>query len=129
MKTLWPDTQAKRHIDYTPDRTKLTYYKPTGKQIDAHARALEMVIAAIKDVTDRHITWAVAQSAAFRDHRPKWKKLAFKFKGMGQGYPKSVYFFKRQYEESLLSILSLQVSKSWYKNDADFFCEGRRFDT
>jgi hypothetical protein len=115
MKTLWPDTQAKRHIDYTPDRTKLTYYKPTGKQIDAHARALEMVIAAIKDVTDRHITWAVAQSAAFRHRGPKWKKLAFRFKDMGMGYPKSEKVLKRRYEDALLSILHQQITKNCYK--------------
>jgi hypothetical protein len=128
MKTLWPDTEAERHIDYTPERTHVTYCKPTGSQIDDHARALQMVAAALDDVIDRRITWAVAQSAAFRDRGPKWEKVSLMLKGMGQCYPKSVYLLKHRYEESLLSILSQQVSKNWHKNDADLFCELRRFD-
>jgi hypothetical protein len=128
MKTLWPDTEAERHIDYTPERTHVTYCKPTESQIDDHARALQMVAAALDDVIDRRITWAVAQSAAFRDRGPKWEKVSLMLKGMGQGYPKSVYLLKHRYEESLLSILSQQVSKNWHKNDADLFCELRRFD-
>jgi hypothetical protein len=94
MKTLWPDTEAERHIDYTPERTHVTYCKPTGSQIDDHARALQMVAAALDDVIDRRITWAVAQSAAFRDRGPKWEKVSLMLKGMGQGYPKSVYLLK-----------------------------------
>ena len=128
IKSLWPDTEAERHIDYTPDRTKVTYCKPTGKQIDDHERALQIVAAAIDGVTDRTIIWAVAQSAAFRERGPKWRLLALKFKDMGMGYPKSEKVLKHRYEESLLSILSLQVSKNWHKIDADLFCEGRRFD-
>ena len=53
-----------------------------------------MVAAALDDVIDRRITWAVAQSAAFRDRGPKWEKVSLMLKGMGQGYPKSVYLLK-----------------------------------
>jgi hypothetical protein len=115
MKTLWPDTEAERHIDYTPERTHVTYCKPTGSQIDDHARALQMVAVALDDVIDRRITWAVAQSAAFRERGPKWKKLAFRFKDMGMGYPKSEKVLKRRYEDALLSILHQQLYKNCYK--------------
>ena len=88
LKTLWPETASERNIDYKPDRTVVTLCKATNKQVDAHSRALELVIKAIADPTDRRIVWAVAQSAAFRERGPKFKKLAHKFKGMGGSYPK-----------------------------------------
>ena len=115
MKTLWPDTQAERHIDYKPDHTQITYCTPTGPQIDAHEKALQMVTAALDEVIDRRVTWAVAQSAAFRHRGPKWKKLAFRFKDMGMGYPKSEKVLKRRYEDALLSILHQQLYKNCYK--------------
>ena len=65
MKTLWPDTEADRRIDYTPDRNHITCFKPTGKQIDDHARALQLVTAGIDDVIARRVVWVVASSAAF----------------------------------------------------------------
>jgi hypothetical protein len=116
MKTLWPETEAERHIDYAPDWTRVTYCKPTGRQIDNHALALQMVTAGIVDIIERRITWAVAQSAAFRSRGPKWKKLAFEFKGMGLGYPKSKDALRHCYEEALLNILCHQLSKSCYKS-------------
>jgi hypothetical protein len=115
MKTLWPDTEAERHIDYTPDFTTVTYCKPTGKKIDDHARALQMVTAALDDVIDRRFTWMVSHSAAFREQGPKWRKLPLMFKGMGLGYPKSIKVLKRRYEDALLSILHQQITKNCYK--------------
>ena len=115
MKTLWPDTAAERHIDYKPDHTQITYCTPTGQQIDAHSRALQMVTAALDDIIDRRITWVVAHSAAFRERGPKWKKLASRFKDMGMGYPKSEKVLKRRYEDALLSILHQQLYKNCYK--------------
>jgi hypothetical protein len=84
-----------------------------------------MVTAGIDDIISRRVTWAVAQSAAYRDHGPKWKKLSFTFKGMGLGYPRSKKVLKRRYEEALLSILYQQLSKSCYKFMGS---QGRRFD-
>jgi hypothetical protein len=115
MKTLWPDTEAERHIDYTPDFTTVTYCKPTGKQIDNHSKALQMVTAGIDDVIVRRVVWVVASSAAFRGRGPKWKKLTFMFKGMPKGYPKSKDALRHCYEEALLSILYLQLSKNCHK--------------
>jgi hypothetical protein len=96
---------SERNIDYKPDRTVVTPCKATNKQVDAHSLALELVIKAIADPTDRRIVWAVAQSAAFRERGPKFKKLAHKFKGMGGRYPKGWRGLKMRYEEALLSIL------------------------
>ena len=70
-----------------------------------HSLALELVVNAIAGPTDRRIIWAVAQSAAFRERGPKFKKLAHKFKGMGGSYPKGWRGLKKRYEEALLSIL------------------------
>ena len=72
---------------------------------------MELVVKAIADPTDRRIVWAVAQSAAFRERGPKFKKLAHKFKGMGGSYPKGWRGPKKQYEEALLSILYAQQYK------------------
>ena len=111
LKTLWPETASERNIDYKPDRTVVTLCKATNKQVDAHSRALELVINSISDPTDRRIVWAVAQSAAFRERGPKFKKLAHKFKGMGGSYPKGWRGLKKRYEEALLSILYAQQYK------------------
>ena len=115
MKTLWPDTEAERHIDYTPDFTTVTYCKPMGQQIDAHTTALQMVVAAIDDVIVRRVVWVVDSSGASRGRGPKWKKLTFMFKGMPHGYPKSKDALRHCYEEALLSILYLQLSKNYHK--------------
>ena len=77
MKTLWPDTAAERHIDYTPERTHVTYCKPTGSQIDDHARALQMVAAALDDVIDRRITWARCSICCISRVGTKMEKTRF----------------------------------------------------
>ena len=79
LKTLWPETASEKHVDYKPDRTRITFCKPTGKQIDQHSRALALVVDAIESPKERKIIWAVAQSSAFRDS-PKWTQLVKKFK-------------------------------------------------
>ena len=71
LKTLWPETASERNIDYKPDRTVVTLCKATNKQVDAHSLALELVVNAIADPTDRRIVWAVAHSAAFRERGSK----------------------------------------------------------
>ena len=111
LKTLWPEMATERNIDYKPDRTVVTLCKATNKQVDAHSLALELVVNAIADPTDRRIVWAVAQSAAFRERGPKFKKLAHKFKGMGGSYPKGWRGLKKRYEEALLRILYAQQYK------------------
>ena len=112
LKTLWPETASERNIDYKPDRTVVTLCKATNKQVDAHSRALELVVNAIADPTDRRIVWAVAQSAAFRERGPKFKKLTQKFKGMGKEYPKSEKLLKRRYEEALFNLYCHRFTKS-----------------
>ena len=128
MKTLWPDTAAERHIDYKPDHTQITYCTPTGQQIDAHSRALQMVAAALDDVIDRMITWLVAQSAVFRDRGPKWKMVADKFKGMGLGYPKDHKRLRRRYEEALLTIFHLHGTKNCLPESEKIAIDGVGFN-
>ena len=112
LKTLWPETALERNVDYKPDRTEVTLCKATNKQVDAHSRALELVVKAIADPTDRRILWAVAQSAAFRERGPKFKKLTQRFKGMGKKYPKTEKLLKRRYEEALFAIYYHHFTKS-----------------
>ena len=112
LKTLWPETASERNFDYKPDRTVVTLCKATNKQVDAHSLALELVVKAIADPTDRRILWAVAQSAAFRERGPKFKKLTQKFKGMGKEYPKTEKLLKRRYEEALFAIYYHHFTKS-----------------
>ena len=108
LMTLWPYTASERNVDYKPDRTVVTYCKPTPKQIDAHDHAVAMVVETLADPIDRQIVWAVAHSAAFRDRGPKWRKLAQKFKGLGKGYPKYEKALKSRYEQALFRIYCLQ---------------------
>ena len=112
LKTLWPEMATERNVDYKPDRTVVTLCKATNKQVDAHSRALELVINSIADPTDRRIVWAVAHSAAFRERGPKFKKLTQKFKGMGKEYPKSEKLLKRRYEEALFNLYCHRFTKS-----------------
>ena len=112
LKTLWPETASERNVDYKPDRTVVTLCKATNKQVDAHSLALELVVNAIADPTDRRIVWAVAQSAAFRERGPKFKKLTQKFKGLGKEYPKSEKLLKRRYEEALFNLYCHRFTKS-----------------
>ena len=65
LKTLWPEMATDRHVDYKPDRTRTTRCAPTGGQIDAHGKALEMVAEGEQNWMDRTIVWAVVQSAAY----------------------------------------------------------------
>ena len=104
LKTLWPETSAERNVDYMRDRTRVTKCKPTGRQFDAHGRALAMVVEALSSEVDRRIVWSVATTAAFRDRGPKWKQLVDRFGSMGSEYPKHVRTLRRRYEEALLSI-------------------------
>ena len=112
LKTLWPETTSERNIDYKPDRTVVTLCKATNKQVDAHSLALALVAEVIADPTDRRILWAVAQSAAFRERGPKFRKLTQKFKGMGKEYPKSEKLLKRRYEEALFTLYCHRFTKS-----------------
>ena len=112
LKTLWPEMATERNVDYKPDRTVVTLCKATNKQVDAHSLALELVVNAIADPTDRRIVWAVAHSAAFRERGPKFKKLTQKFKGMGKEYPKSEKLLKRRYEEALFNLYCHRFTKS-----------------
>ena len=119
-ETFWPDIASERHIDYKPDRTHITYCKPTGRQIDEYSRALELVVETLESVEDKKIVWAVANSSAFRERGPKWTKLAQDFKGMGKGYPKSPRAIKFRYEECLRTIMAHHLTKSrhplWSRN-------------
>ena len=71
MKTLWPETASQRHVDFKPDRTRITYCAPTNRQIDTHMEALELVKEALADPIDWRIVWAVAHSAVFRERGPR----------------------------------------------------------
>ena len=55
FKTFWPELTGERHVDYRPDETRITLCGATNKQVDAHARALEMVVEALTDPIDRKI--------------------------------------------------------------------------
>ena len=112
LKTLWPETSVERNVDYMPDRTKVTKCTPTGWQIDAHGRALEMVAEGLSSEVDRRIVWAVAQSAAFRVRGPRWEQVTKNLLAEGPGYPKYRQALKNSYEEALLSIFWTQLSKS-----------------
>ena len=112
LKTLWPETSVERNVDYKPDRTTVTKCRPTGRQIDAHGRALEMVAESLSSEVDRRIVWAVAQSAAFRVRGPKWDQVTKNLHAEGSGYPKYPQALKNSYEEALLSIFWTQLSKS-----------------
>ncbi len=89
---------------------------------------VSMVAAALDDVIDRRITWMVAQSAAFRERGPKWKKLAFKFKSLGQDYPEDYKRLRRRYEESLLTIFHLHVTKNCLPESEKIAIGGVGFD-
>lgn len=111
IKTFWPETAAERHVDYTPEKTKVTYCKPTGKQIDQHGRAIDLIVENLSSEADRKIVWAVVASAAFRDRGPRWSLLVQKFRALGTPYPRKKISLQRRYEEALLSILAKAATK------------------
>ena len=109
LKTLWPEMATDRHVDYKPDRTRVTRCAPTGVQIDAHEKALEMVVEGQQNWMDRTIVWAVVQSAAYSGRGPRWTNLVrlLKKKPMpedGEKWPKYEKALKSRYEEALLDI-------------------------
>ena len=105
LKTYWPEITGERNVYFRPEKARVTVCHATNRQIDDHAKAMEMVITGLGNKEDRRLVWAVAHSAAFRERGPKFKKLAHKFKGMGGSYPKGWRGLKKRYEEALLSIL------------------------
>lgn len=111
VKTLWPETAAERHVDYKPEKTKVTYCKPTGKQIDEYGRAIDVVLENLSSEVDRKIVWAIVASAAFRGRGPRWSSLVQKFRALGAPYPRKKISLQRRYEEALLTILATEVSK------------------
>ena len=111
VKALWPETAAERHVDYKPDKTAVTYCKPTGKQIDEHGRAIDVVIENLSSESDRKLVWAVANSAVFRSKGPRWTWLIKHFKDREEGFPRHVTTLKRRYEEALLTILAAEMNK------------------
>ena len=111
VKTLWPETAAERHVDFKPEKTSVTYCKPTGKQIDEHSRAIDVVLENLPSASDRKLVWAVANSAAFRSQGPRWTWLIQRFKDREEGFPKHIVTLKRRYEEALLTILATEMSK------------------
>ena len=109
LKTLWPEMATDRHVDYKPDRTRTTRCAPTGVQIDAHGKALEMVVEGEQNWMDRTIVWAVVQSAAYSGCGPRWTTLVrlFKKKPMpedGEKWPRYEKAIKSRYEEALFDI-------------------------
>jgi hypothetical protein len=111
VKTLWPETAAERHVDYRPEKTSVTYCKPTGKQIDEHSRAIDVVLESLSSVVDRKIVWAVVASAAFRNRGPNRHALVRTFRALGAPYPRKKLSLQRRYEEALLTILATEMSK------------------
>jgi hypothetical protein len=111
-KTFWPEVTGERHVDYRPEKTRITWCGATGKQIDDFTRALEIVSHGLDNWMDRRIVWGVAHSAAFRDRGPRWTVLAQIFKRQmksrppedGQKWPRYEKVIKSRYEEALLDI-------------------------
>ena len=105
LKTFWPELTGERHVDYRPDETRITLCGATNKQVDAHAKAMEMVITGLDNKEDRRLVWAAAHSAAFRERGPKWSKIA----KLAHTHRETV---KRRYEKALLDIFYQQLPKS-----------------
>ena len=70
----WPDT-VPEWLSYASDVTYSRLAKATPEQIDNYDFVLQ-VVAAVPEVEDRSLLWAVATSAAFRNRGPSWVKIA-----------------------------------------------------
>ena len=105
LKTFWPELTGERHVDYRPDETRITLCRATNRQIDDHAKAMEMVITGLDNKEDRRLVWAVAHSAAFRERGPRWSKIA----KLAHTHRETV---KRRYEKALLDVFYQQLPKS-----------------
>ena len=111
LQTFWPETSRDKHVDYTPDKTRVTYCGPTNDQIDGHGKALDLVAKCLTSEVDRHVVWAVVHSAAHRHRGPTWSVVVRDLKQRKGKYPRSVHTLKRHYEEALLTMLA----KRWNK--------------
>ena len=105
MKTYWPEITGERYVDFRPDKARVTVCHATNRQIDDHAKAMEMVITGLGNKEDRRLVWAVAHSAAFRGRGPKWSKIA----KLAHTHRETV---KRRYEKALLDVFYQQLPKS-----------------
>ena len=105
LKTYWPEITGERYVDFRPDKARLTVCHATNRQIDDHAKAMEMVITGLGNKEDRRLVWAVAHSAAFRERGPKWAKIA----KLAHTHRETV---KRRYEKALLDVFYQQLPKS-----------------
>ena len=105
LKTYWPEMPGEKHVDFKPEKTPVTLCRATNRQIDDHAKAMEMVITGLDDKEDRRLVWAVAHSAAFRERGPKWLKIA----KLAHTHRQTA---KRRYEKALEGIYLRQVVKS-----------------
>ena len=105
LKTYWPEITGEKHVDFKPEITAMPLCRATDRQIDDHAKAMEMVITGLDDKEDRRLVWAVAHSAAFRERGPKWLKIA----KMAHTHRETV---KRRYEKALEGIYLRQMAKS-----------------
>ena len=105
LKTYWPEITGEKHVDFRPEKTAVTLCRATNRQIDDHAKALEMVITGLDNKEDRRLVWAVAHSAAFRERGPRWSKIA----KLAHTHRETV---KRRYEKALLDVFYQQLPKS-----------------
>jgi len=58
--TYWPEMTCEKHVDFKSENTVVTLCHATNRQIDDHARAMEMVITGLDKKLATNLMYGVA---------------------------------------------------------------------